>query len=88
MPNIIHGKQRNQKYQIPIGEKKQIQEFLEEKKVKFFEKETIPMLLEKVKNLNIPKEYCLGSITKKICVENGKDIQVLRLPVGNSSGRK
>ena len=64
--------------------KKAIQEWLEKRNVSFIPKETIPMLLQKVKDLNIIKEYRLETITKKYCEKTGKNLKVLRLPVGHS----
>ena len=64
--------------------KAEIQEWLVNKGIAFTAKETIPLLLEKVKALNIIKEYRLEKITKRYCEENQKDIRILRLPVGHS----
>ena len=62
-----------------------IQAWLKKMKIPFNDpKDTIPTLLEKSKSIYVPKEYILESITKKYCEANGKDIQILRLPIGHS----
>ena len=47
--------------------KKEIQKWLEERKVPFIEKETIPILLAKAKALNIVKKYRLETLTEAYC---------------------
>ena len=64
--------------------KKEIQAWLEEKKIPFVEKETIPILLSKVKALHIVKKFRLETITEEYCAKNKKDIQIQRIPVGHS----
>ena len=65
--------------------KKQIQDWLREKGIEFRDpKDTIPILLTKSKSVNIAKEFILEKITKEYCAMSGKDIQILRLPIGHS----
>ena len=62
----------------------EIQDWLTKKHMDFVPKETLPILLQKVKDLNIIKEYRLEEITEKFCSQKGKDIKLLRLQVSHS----
>lgn len=64
--------------------KAQIQEWLRKHGVTYQDKDTIPILLSHSKKHFVPKEYVLEDITKKFCQETGKDIKIIRLPVGHS----
>ena len=64
--------------------KAEIQRWLLERNVTYDEKNTKPILLQKVKNMNVVKEMMLEKLTSDYCEMSQKDIVILRLPVGHS----
>ena len=64
--------------------KVQIQDWLRKNGVDFQRKDTIPILLQKSKQIKVEKKYRLIQITERFCQLYGKDIKILRLPVGHS----
>ena len=54
------------------------------KGVDFQRKYTIPILLQKSKQIKIEKNYRLQEITERFCQMYGRDIKILRLPDGHS----
>lgn len=64
--------------------KAEIQRWLLERNVTYDEKNTKPILLQKVKNMNVVKKMMLEKLTSDYCEMSQKDIVILRLPVGHS----
>ena len=65
--------------------KAQIQDWLRKKGVDFQRKDTIPILLQKSKQIKVEKKYRLKEITERFCqTYRRRDIKILRLPVGHS----
>ena len=65
--------------------KASIQNWLTEKNANFDkEADTIPLLLQKVNFVPVPKEFELKRITRKFCEENNRTVTVLRLPAAHS----
>ena len=63
--------------------KKNIQEWLKSRNKKFNEKDTIPILLALCKEIVIHKKFILEEITENYCTTSGKEIFILRLPIGH-----
>ena len=64
--------------------KAEIQDWLRSKKKDFSEKDTIPILLFKSKEVFVEKKYVVEVLTEQYCELTGKCIVILRLPVGHS----
>ena len=64
--------------------KGEIQNWLVQRNVPIDEKDTKPILLTKAKNLNVQKEMVLEKSTRTYCNSSGKEIAILRLPIGHS----
>ena len=63
--------------------KAQIQDWLRKKGVDFEKRDRIPIFRQKSSKSRL-KKYCLEEITERFCQMYGKDIKILRLPVGHS----
>ena len=63
--------------------KKNIQEWLKSRNKKFNEKDTIPILLSLCKEIVIHKKFILEEIPENYCTTSGKEIFILRLPIGH-----
>ena len=64
--------------------KQEIKDWLDKKSVENDERDTKASLLNKSRNIFIPKEYVLEKTTELFCGAHGKNIVLLRLPVGHS----
>ena len=64
--------------------KDRIKDWLDEKNIPYDGKDTKPILLQKSKEMFLPKKYELEELTKRYCQKHNKDISILRLPVGHS----
>ena len=84
MQSIIPVKQTKADVQQQLGEKKEIQDWLDKKNISYTPKDTKPILLTRSKEIVVPKKFEIEEITRRFSEKNGKDINVLRLPVGHS----
>ena len=64
--------------------KAEIQEWLTSKGKIYKPKDTKVILLSLAKEVFVRKEYVLERLTQDFCIESGRDIQILRLPIGHS----
>ena len=63
--------------------KKEIQDWLTSKNIAFGPKDTIPILLALSKEIVVMKKFILEDLTEKYCKTSGKEIHILRLPIGH-----
>ena len=63
--------------------KAMIQEWLTGKNILYEQKDTKPILLQRVKEVNVPKKYALEEITKKYCQTSKKQIFFYQLVTRN-----